>query len=279
MRERFPYYVARVRAPLMWAFVALAVAARLFHLAWLWPLSLALLIAGLACYFKVGTVRRAAVVVAPPVAGRWVAVNSPADRVPSHGVHAYGQTYAIDLVHHPDDDRAWQGVHRWPPARRPETFPAFGQPVYAVADGVVVKATDWQRDHWSRNSVPGLLYLFAEGNLRELFGPRFILGNHVVIDLGDGVYAAYAHLRRGSIRVTEGQRVIAGQQIAGCGNSGNSSEPHVHFQLMDRRGVLFAAGLPFAFDRLEVDGDVRDGVPGGRRPFRTSPAREHSTVP
>jgi hypothetical protein len=270
MRDRFPYYVARARIPMLWAFVALSVTGGLLHLPWSWPLSIGFLVAGMACYFRVGTVRRAAVVVAPPVAGRWIAVNSPAVRVPSHGVHAYGQTYAVDLVHLPDGDHAWRGVRRWPPARRPRAFPAFGQPVYAGADGVVVRATAWQRDHWSRNSVPGLAYLFAEGSLRELLGPRFVLGNHVVIDLGGGVYAVYAHLRRGSVRVARGQRVTAGQQIAECGNSGNSSEPHVHFQLMDHRNVLFAAGLPFAFDRFEVGGDVRQGVPGGRRPFNAT---------
>jgi murein DD-endopeptidase MepM/ murein hydrolase activator NlpD len=82
----------------------------------------------------------------------------------------------------------------------------------------------------------------AEGSLRELTGPSRVLGNHVVLDLGDGVYAVLAHLRHGSLRVAKGQRVRAGQQVAECGNSGNSTEPHLHFQLMDHRSVLFAAG-------------------------------------
>ncbi len=69
--------------------------------------------------------------------------------------------------------------------------------------------------------------------LVELLGPGRILGNHVVLDLGDEVYAALAHLRRGSVRVRPGDRVAAGQQLAACGNSGNSTEPHLHFQLMD----------------------------------------------
>jgi hypothetical protein len=246
MREKFPIYVARVRLPLLWVLLAMAVSNLLFDPPWGWA-GWIVLAAGLACYFLVGTVRREPIEVVPPVRGRWVAVNSPADHVPSHFVHAYGQTYAIDLVHQPDEEIDWKGVHSWPPARPPQAFVGFGQPVYAAADGVVAKKFDLLRDHWSRDSWPGLLYVFIEGNLRELVGPWFILGNHVVIDMGNGVYAAYAHLRRGSVRVKKGQRVTAGEQIAECGNSGNSSEPHLHFQLMDHPRALVAAGLPFAF--------------------------------
>jgi hypothetical protein len=266
MRERFPVYVARVRMPLLWTFVILFIVEWLFDLPWTAPASLVCLVVGLSCYLLVGTVRREAVAVASPVRGRWVAVNSPANHVPSHFVHAYGQTYAIDLVHHADENRAWKGAHTWPPARRPETFPGFGEPVYAATDGVVVRASDWLRDHWSRNSWAVLPFLFVEGNVRELFGPHFILGNHIVIDLGDGVYAAYAHLRRGSIRVRKGQRVSAGQQLAECGNSGNTSEPHLHFQLMDHRNVLFAAGLPFTFG-YEIGGELRHGLPRNKEAF------------
>ena len=112
-----------------------------------------------------------------------------------------------------------------PAFRSPEDFPAFGRPVLAPADGLVVRVHGRERDHRSRSSWPSLLYLFAEGSLRELTGPGRVLGNHVVLDLGDGVYAVLAHLRRGSLRVTKGQRVAAGEQVAECGNSGNSTEP------------------------------------------------------
>jgi murein DD-endopeptidase MepM/ murein hydrolase activator NlpD len=74
-----------------------------------------------------------------------------------------------------------------------------------------------------------------------------LLGNHVVLDLGGGIYAVLAHLKRGSIGVQKGQVVRVGQKLAECGNSGNSSEPHIHFQLMDTPRAAFAAGLPFRF--------------------------------
>lgn len=276
MREKLPIHVARVRGPLLYATFIALITWWWHDIDWLGRAALAVFVVCLvSIYLPKGHVRRDPIQVAPPVTGRWVAVNTPADRVPSHGVHAYGQTYAIDLVHHPDEDIEWTAVRRWPLARPPEAFPGFGRPVYAAADGVVVRRSGWLRDHWSRDSWPALVYLFVEGGLREIFGPRFILGNHVVIDMGGGVYAAYAHLRRGSIRVGKGQRVTAGERIAECGNSGNSSEPHLHFQLMDHRNALFAAGLPFSFNRYLADGAVRVGVPAGRQTF-TAELPDHS---
>lgn len=212
----------------------------------------------------------------PPVAGRWSAINSPADRVPSHGVHTYGQTYAIDIVAEKqerqerqagqegqggqDAEGAAEGAAErpafawlWPLARRPEAFPAFGAPLFAVADAKVVTAVDTQRDHLSRNSLLGLAYLLlAEGELRGLAGAHRVFGNRVVLDLGDGTYAAYAHVRRGSLQVRTGDTVRAGQRIARCGNSGNSTEPHVHFQLMDHPDLDRARGIPFRWRGIGV---------------------------
>jgi hypothetical protein len=75
----------------------------------------------------------------------------------------------------------------------------------------------------------------AEGTVRELLGPGRILGNHVVLDLGGGVYAVLSHLRRGSVRVRPGDRV--------------------------------ATGLPLRFERYQVAGAARAGVPGNLQPF------------
>ncbi|MFV0135006.1 M23 family metallopeptidase [Streptomyces sp. HMX87] len=191
--------------------------------------------------------------VTPPVTGRWSALNSPADRTPSHGTHAYGQTYAIDIVAEPEDGARPGFRVLWPPVRPNRDFPAFGAPLLAVADATVVRATDTQRDHLSRTSLPGLLYLMlVEADVRQMAGARRIVGNHVVLDLGDGTYAMYAHVQRGSLAVREGERVRAGQRIARCGNSGNSTEPHVHFQLMDSPDPDSARGLPFTWRGIGV---------------------------
>ncbi|MPY59668.1 murein hydrolase activator EnvC family protein [Streptomyces spongiae] len=203
---------------------------------------------------------REPVEVEPPVTGRWSALNSPADRTPSHGTHAYGQTYAIDVVAEPEPGARPAFRWLWPLARRAGAFPAYGAPLFAAAEGTVVRAVDSQRDHLSRTSLLALLYLMiVEASVRDLAGVKRVVGNHVVLDLGDGTHALHAHLRRGSLTVREGDRVTAGQLIAQCGNSGNTTEPHLHFQLMDGPDPDSARGIPFTWRGL--------GVPHNRETF------------
>jgi murein DD-endopeptidase MepM/ murein hydrolase activator NlpD len=70
-------------------------------------------------------------------------------------------------------------------------------------------------------------------------------GNHVVLDLGDGRYALYAHLKPGSAWVHEGQHVHRGQVLGLVGTSGNSSEPHLHFHVTDGPSPLASNGVPY----------------------------------
>jgi murein DD-endopeptidase MepM/ murein hydrolase activator NlpD len=97
--------------------------------------------------------------------------------------------------------------------------------------------------------------MLLEASVRDLFGAKRIVGNHVILDLGDGTYALYAHLRRGSLTVREGDRVTVGQPLARCGNSGNSTEPHLHFQLMDGPDPDTARGIPFTWSGIGVPGN------------------------
>jgi murein DD-endopeptidase MepM/ murein hydrolase activator NlpD len=259
---------ARVRMPLMLAGVLLLTLVGFVTLpAWGAWVSFAVFIAGLSLYLRVGTPRAAPVDVDPPVHGRWTAMNSPSSRIPSHRMHGWSQTYAIDLVYEPSGGHR-PGISWLPLARRPSDFPGFGEPIFAPVEGTVVHSVDLARDHWSRTSPLGLMYLLVEG-VRELFGPIGVLGNHVVIRRRDGVCALVAHLRHGSVRVQRGQRVRRGTTIAECGNSGNSSEPHVHLQLMDRSSVWIAAGLPFVFDGAPPpgDGEVVNAPSSGHAPI------------
>ncbi|WP_030257063.1 M23 family metallopeptidase [Streptomyces violens] len=203
---------------------------------------------------RIETEPPAPVEVAPPVTGRWSALNSPADKVPSHGTHHLGQTYAIDIVAEPEEGPARPGpVWFWPVAHPNQAYPAFGAPLHAVADATVAHAEDGQRDHLSRSSLAGVLYFWLiEGVGRTLGGARRIVGNHIVLDLGEGTYAVYAHVQRGSLTVRAGDKVLAGQVLGRCGNSGNSTQPHVHFQLMDGPDLETARGVPFRWRGIGV---------------------------
>lgn len=235
--------------------------------------------------------------VASPVAGRWTALNGPAEKVPSHGTHDLGQTYAIDVLHEPEGlpaNRRRRFHWLWPLTRRPDFYASFGQPLYAPADGVVVRAQGTQRDHLGRMSLFGLLYLLPEGLVRSMGGYRFILGNHVILRLasregdddgtggtGGETYAVLAHLRRGSLRVGVGDHVVEGQQLGECGNSGNSSDPHLHFHLMDSAEPANARGVPFRWRYRDADGTERIGVPRNGELFHAEapkPARTDRTA-
>ncbi|WP_433797326.1 murein hydrolase activator EnvC family protein [Actinoplanes sp. CA-252034] len=195
---------------------------------------------------------RAPVESAPPVRGRWVAINSPGTGTPSHGVRAYGQTYAVDLLQPSPDAPATIG---WSlRTRAPESFPCFGAPVLAMAPGTVVAVVDRRRDHRSRDTWPTLAWMMTVEALgREFGGVSWILGNHVIVAHGDGTFAAYAHLRRASVKVRPGDVVTAGRQLADVGNSGNTSEPHLHVQLMDDPRPTAAAGVPMHWTGLTCE--------------------------
>ncbi|MBQ1117675.1 M23 family metallopeptidase [Streptomyces sp. C3-3] len=201
---------------------------------------------------------RPPVEVDPPVTGRWTALNSPADKVPSHGTHVYGQTYAIDIVAEAETEEGGATARPpfrllWPVVRRNHDFPAFGVPLLAVADATVVRASEGQRDHLSRNSLPALAYLMLiEGNVRSILGAHRIIGNHVILDLGEGTFAVYAHVQRGSLQVKAGDTVRAGQRLGRVGNSGNTTEPHLHFHLMDGPDLDNARGVPFTWRGVGV---------------------------
>ena len=217
--------------------------------------------------------------VAVPVRGRWRGLNSPASKIPSH-THRLAQTYAIDITHDPEGASPRTFDPLWAPMRRPESFPSFGQEVLSPVDGEVIAVHGTSRDHLSRLSWPGIAYLLLEGFVRSLGAPRHLLGNHVMVradtagsaaGAADGPVAVLAHLRRGSPTVQVGERVRAGQVLGQCGNSGNSSDPHVHFQLMDAPDIETARGLPFTWRHLDEYGTVQQGVPANEELFTAAP--------
>lgn len=135
---------------------------------------------------------------------------------------------------------------------------------------MVVAAHDGEADHPARRSQLALVpYAVGQaGRLRQ--GPAAIAGNYVVIrDDASGMFVAMAHLRDGSQLMGVGDRVQRGAVVAQCGNSGNSTQPHVHLQVMDSADLAVARGVPVAFAGYRERGpgrrgprDVALGVPG-----------------
>ena len=222
---------------------------------------------------------RPPVVLSLPFTGSWLALNTPARRVPSHGTHFLGQTFAIDFVavdagRRTATVRDWRTVLAVEPANR---FLGFGQPILAPGHGRVVAAHDGQPDHLARRSPLTLLaYLVTQGS-RLRSGLNAIVGNHVILALNEeGPFVVLAHLREGSVQVDIGDKVSMRQPIATCGNSGNSTQPHVHVQVMDSTDQFAARGLPMAFrdyvawPRGGTERHVSQGIPGHRE--RVAPA-------
>jgi len=187
--------------------------------------------------------RRAPVKLGPPLTGpRWTALGSCCDGphrralYPVSGRWYLGQRFAIDFNQLDAENRPGVGD-----PLSPNSFPTFGQPVYAVADGTVVEAVDGSPD-------------LKVGEAREDPLPDNAGGNRVAIDIGDGRFAQYAHLRQGSVAVHPGDRVTRGRHIADVGSSGTSGGPHLHFQVSDRPSLVVADGMPYVFDAFELTG-------------------------
>ncbi|MCE0488428.1 M23 family metallopeptidase [Ornithinimicrobium sediminis] len=189
------------------------------------------------------------VLLAYPFSGRWLTRNSPARRVPSHGTHLMGTTYAIDFI--PVDEHGRSAPWTWRAAvatEAPETFVGFGAPIRAPCPGRVVIAHDGEPDPKARRSQLTLLpYMLGQAR-RVRGGPAAIAGNHVVIATDErGPYILLAHLQQGSVTVTVGDHVPEGTVVGACGNSGNSTQPHLHIQATDTTNWDHAKGLPIAF--------------------------------
>ncbi|MFZ0013615.1 MAG: peptidoglycan DD-metalloendopeptidase family protein [Acidimicrobiia bacterium] len=187
-----------------------------------------------------------------PFTGLWLVENSPARRVPSHGSELFGERYAIDFVGVDDDHRS-TSVRDWRTYlsnEPPERFTGFGRPILAPVEGRVAVAHDGESDHEGRRSQLALIrYAFGQAS-RVRSGIGAIAGNHLVISTAGGVHVALVHLKARSLRVSLGDEVFVGQHLADCGNSGNSTEPHVHMQAMDSADPESAHGLPMTFSRF-----------------------------
>jgi pimeloyl-ACP methyl ester carboxylesterase len=185
-----------------------------------------------------------AVVVAPPLlGGRWVAVGGAAGphRRAVQAVNGHlrlSQRFAVDFAALLDSE----GRSHTEDADQNSSYFNYGQPVLAVGAGTVVEAVDGLPDQTPNHHSP--------------IPPAEWGGNEVILRLDTGIYVGYGHFQPGSLRVRPGQHVRTGEVLGHLGNSGNSTGPHLHLQVMTRPSFLDADGLPFIIRGFRFDGSV-----------------------
>jgi murein DD-endopeptidase MepM/ murein hydrolase activator NlpD len=166
-------------------------------------------------------------------------------------------SYDIGMI---DKGRTYRGK-----GNKPSDYFIYGKPVRAVAQGQVVSARFDAPDSVSQLVRAGETdQAYQERIVQEQSkllagGIDAILGNHVIIDHGNGEFSVYAHLKPGSVNVKVGDHLAAGRIFAAVGTSGNSTQPHLHFQMCDRAEPAACQSLPVAFDgiRLPIEQTVR----------------------
>lgn len=219
-----------------------------------------------------------AIVVDFPLRGeRWMAVTTPAARIPSHGTDMLGQRYAYDFLR--VDGRRGSRFHPAGMLRtnvigiRAQDCYAWGAPIHAPVAGHVVRTVD---------GVPERAWIHPVSEFARMawnawtFTPArldAILGNHVILRFGD-LFAAFVHLAPGSVAVAEGQTVRIGDVLGRVGHTGNSTSPHLHFQVMDSLDVMRTRGIACAFRNYEVERagswvPIDVGIPGSRERLRS----------
>jgi murein DD-endopeptidase MepM/ murein hydrolase activator NlpD len=178
--------------------------------------------------------RDQAAVLEVPLSGDVVVIQGGLSPLVNHHYFASGQRDAVDLA------VAENGTFRRPDATGLDAIPCFGAPILAPAAGTVVTVSD---------GLPDAPLGQAD--------TAHVAGNHLVIDLGASRYLVMAHLRQGSARVRPGDRVEPGTIVAACGNSGNTSEPHLHIQVQDRPTFPSEARtIPLLFRSRRANGEV-----------------------
>jgi len=180
-------------------------------------------------------------------------------QIPLSYIHhrgSHSQEFAFDAVGAAQKGIDFTGIST-PNPKTLSDFGIWGREVYAVGDGTVVETGDkFPEKLMSDPAVyekPG----YATKLVRDLSGKigftNAVAGNYIVIDHHNGEFSTYCHLKEGSLRVKEGDRVKKGAVIAQVGNTGNSGAPHLHFQIMDGKSFTKSNGLPVMFENLKTD--------------------------
>ena len=189
-------------------------------------------------------------VLGPPLRGDgYIAGDGCCDSVrhvrallPLNGGFRLAQRFAIDWEKLGADGRLVKGDRK-----QVANYHIYGEPILAVRDGTIVDM---------RNDLPDQV----PGALPDGLPISDADGNFAVLDIGGGAFVLYAHMKPGSVRVKAGDKVKRGDVIGQVGNTGNSSEPHLHLHVMDGPSPLLADGLPYVFEAFTVKAIDRAGT-------------------
>ena len=168
-----------------------------------------------------------------PFKGEWFVVWG--GDTPKQNQHrdAPNQRFAFDILKADASGKTHKGD-----GTKNEDYYAFGQEIVAPADGVVSYVVDGVHDN-------------KPGEMNRMFVP----GNTIIIKYSEGEYSLFAHFKQNSIRVKPGDKVTKHQVIGLCGNSGNSSEAHLHFQIQNTAFFEDEASMKTFFEKITVKRD------------------------
>lgn len=178
-----------------------------------------------------------------PFAGKWFVVNGGIDKENSHSWGLCSQRYAYDFLIVNENELTFCGSRD-----ELSNYLCYEQAVLAPADGTVIKVVDG----FENTPIVGVgMADCAASDMR---------GNHIIIRHSKSEYSLIAHLSPNSICIKKGDRIYRGQIIAKCGNSGNTSEPHIHFQIQSSPSFSLSTGLPICFQNVKIDDHERTKV-------------------
>jgi murein DD-endopeptidase MepM/ murein hydrolase activator NlpD len=187
-----------------------------------------------------------------PVVGTWYVACAPS--LQSHHRWSVGQEFAIDLDRLGSNSRTYSGK-----GAKLTDYAGYGQDVMAAADGEVIEAHDGAPETDSDLQQPGeskqayqARWQAQQSALLEK-GYLEMFGNYVVIRHSGGEFSTYEHLGSGSIKVKKGDVVKRGQVIGQLGYSGNSTSPHLHFQVADGPDPAYSRSIPVVFSNVQVE--------------------------